>query len=435
MAKDINKSLLSGRDQRRKKRAQKLSKMLKAVPAKQLLDLLPPELLEKASEETRVDYQVKHLEGRLMVLLLLQGVLTDKDDSLRSLESLYNSPSFERFSGKGKHQTRHSSLADRLSSIELRFFERLYEGFLLNVHKAYGKKLEKEFGWLRRFDSTMVALSANLAKIGMRVGARPKKGKGKAQIKFTVGLQGLIPTSARVFHEQKYLSEERALLQVIEESQLDKGEVAVFDMGLKSRKTFKKFAQEGLLFVTRLKSPRHDVVREHKNIKGRQHGDLRFISDQIVHLYQSGDGPAMSEVEYRLVTALCVRGEHAGKTYYFLTNITDLTAFEVADIYLKRWDIEIFFRFLKQHIGLRHLLAHNANGITAVFYVRLLAATMLQIFFFLNKRRDVGIAKMEFADQLHWEQIITMAILAGADPDKLKQQLVENQWNRYKNSS
>lgn len=432
MAKDIKSPLLSGREQRRKKRAQKLSKALKAIPARQLLDLLPKELLDEVSRETRVDYQVKHLEGRLMVLLLLQGILSDKDENLRSLESLYNSPGFEQFSGKGKHKTRHSSLADRLASIDLHFFEHLYEGFLLNVNKVYGKKLEKEFAWLRRFDSTMVALSANLSKVGMRVGAKPKKGKGKTQIKFTVGLQGLIPTSVRVFHEQKYLPEERALLQVIEESQLSKEEVAVFDMGLKSRKTFKKFAQGGLFFVTRLKSPRHEVVREHKKIKGRHHGDLRFVSDQIVCLYQSGDGPVMTEVEYRLITAVCVKGDHAGKTYYFLSNIIDLTAFEIADTYLKRWDIEIFFRFLKQQIGLRHLLAYNINGITAVFYVRLLAATMLQIFLFLNKRRDLGIAKMEFADQLHWDQLITMACLAGADPDKLRQQLGDYQGNNLK---
>lgn len=432
MAKDIKNTLLSGREQRRKKRSEKLSKALKAIPARQLLDLLPNELLDQVSRETHVDHQVKHLEGRLMVLLLLQGVLSNKDENLRSLEELYNSPGFEQFSGKGKHKTRHSSLADRLASIELSFFERLYEGFLLNVNKVYGKKLEKEFGWLRRFDSTMVALSANLSKVGMRVGAKPRNGSGKTQIKFTVGLQGLVPTSVRVFHEQKHLSEERALLQVIEESQLGKEEVAVFDMGLKSRKTFKKFAQEGLFFVTRLKSPRHEVAREYKEIKGRHHGDLRFVSDQIVHLYQSGSGPVMAEVEYRLVTAVCVKGDHAGKTFYFLSNIIELTAFEIADIYLKRWDIEIFFRFLKQQIGLRHLLAYNINGITAVFYVRLLAATMLQIFLFLNKRRDLGIAKMQFADQLHWDQLITMAVLAGADPHKLRQQLGDYQGNNLK---
>ena len=160
-------------------------------------------------------------------------------------------------------------------------------------------------------------------------------------------------------------------------------------------------------------------MKTHKNIKGRTHGDLKFISDQIVYLYQSGGAPSNKEVEYRLITTECIQGDHAGKTYVFLTNILDLTAFEIADIYLKRWDIELFFRFLKQHVGLQHLIAHNHNAITALFYIRLLSATMLQLFFFLNERRDLGIAKMEFADQLNWEIWVTMAILKGADPKKI----------------
>ncbi|MEZ4917737.1 MAG: hypothetical protein R2792_01430 [Saprospiraceae bacterium] len=68
MATDSKKPLLSGRDQRRKKRAKQLSKRAKAVPAKHFLDLLPTELLEQVSEESQVNRQVKHLEGRLMVL-------------------------------------------------------------------------------------------------------------------------------------------------------------------------------------------------------------------------------------------------------------------------------------------------------------------------------------------------------------------------------
>jgi hypothetical protein len=411
---------LGGISRRRAYRAKQLAKRAKSVSAKTLLELLPDSLLVKVSQDTGVDRQVKHLSGRLMVLLLIYGILTSKDQSLRSLENVYNGAAFERFSGKGKHQTRHSSLADRLAHIDLNFFEQLYAAFLERVNSVYGSKLKKTFGWLHRFDSTMVRVSANLAKIGMEVGAKTRQNDSSwKQIKFTIGLQGLIPTSAQVFHEQKYLSEERALLQVIEQAPIAPQDIVVFDMGLKSRKTLQSFSQRGLWFVTRFKGTRYEVVKTHKNIKGRTHGDLKFISDQIVHLYQSGGAPPNKEVEYRLITTECTQGDHAGKTYAFLTNILDLTAFEIADIYLKRWDIELFFRFLKQHVGLQHLIAHNQNAITALFYVRLLSATMLQLFFFLNERRDLGIAKMEFADQLNWEIWVTMAILNGADPKKI----------------
>lgn len=410
----------TGREQRLSKRAERLKKKLKAVPARRLLDLLPEDMLTEAGEASEVDFQVKRLKGRLIVLLLMQGVLQSKDDSLRSLESLYNSSTFERYSGKGGHQTRHSSLADRLATINLVFFERLYAGFVESVSKTYGRRLEKEWGWLRRFDSTLVALSAHLCKIGMRVGDTPKEGPGKVQVKFTVGLQGLIPTSARVFCDQEHLSEEVALREAIESAGILQDEVAVFDRGLKSRKTLKQFSEQGVFFVTRLSAPRYETVRQHKKIKGRRHGQLRFVSDQIVHLYRSGQGGLMDQTEFRLVEAICEQGENAGKTFFFLTNITDLTAFEIADIYRRRWDIEVFFRFLKQEVGLGHLPAKNLNGISAVFYVRLLVATMLCLFMWLNKRKDARIAKREFAEQLQEDQFLLRAILAGADPDKLE---------------
>lgn len=420
MAKAEKRYLESGRERRLRKRAERLKKQLKSVPARKLLDLLPDDLLAQVCEDSEVDFQVKRLKGRLMVLLLMQGVLQSKDDSLRSLESLYNSRFFERCSGKGGHQTRHSSLADRLATIKLTFFEQLYAGFVERVGKTYGRRLEKEWGWLRRFDSTLVALSAHLCKIGMRVGDKSKEGPGKVQIKFTVGLQGLIPSSARVFCDQEHLSEEVALRQAIESAGISEDEVAVFDRGLKSRKTLKKFTEQGIFFVTRLSAPRYEAVRQHKKIEGRQHGQLRFVSDQIVRLYRSGEGPVMEEVEYRLIEAVCQQGKNAGQTFFFLTNIMDLTAFEIADIYHKRWDIEIFFRFLKQEVGLGHLLAKNTNGISAVFYTRLLVATMLSLFLWLNNRKDARIAKREFVDQLREEQFLAKAILAGADPDKLE---------------
>ena len=416
MSKSEKRPLSQGRSKRLKQPSGRINKELRAVGARRLFDLLPRNLLEEVSKETGVDVQVKHLFGYLVVLLLIQGILQDKDHSVRELETLYNSKFFRVFSGKSAHQTRHSSLSSRLATIEVAFFEKLYAGFLENVKKAYGKKLDKEFGWLTRFDSTMVALSASLTQIGMKVGAAPKKGAGKVQLKFTIGLQGLLPTGVHFFHDQAHLSEERALLEAIEASGVDKNDVTVFDMGLKSRQSFKTFAENGRIFITRLKNPRYEVLRAHKEVKGRCHGDLCFVSDQIVHLYAGGAHSLLTSVTFRLVIAHVVKGKNSGKTLYFLTNALDMSAFEVADTYLRRWDIEVFFRFLKQEVGLRNLLAYNENGIRAVLYVRLLTATMLRIFMWLNKRNDYSIAKIEFADQLLWEIIETIVQLSGGNP-------------------
>jgi hypothetical protein len=386
-----------------RKRLERRAKQLKKIPPRRLLELLPVGVMEEVAEQTGVDAQVKRLFGPLLVMLFILAVLDDKDHSLQSLADLYNSTRFSSFSGKGGHRTAKTSLSDRLSAIKCEYVEKLFVRYVEALKDKHGKALGAKGGWLTRFDSTMLALCASLTDIGMRVGARPNKGEGKVQIKVTLGLQGLLPSQVKVSHEQSMLSEERALKAAIESGPDGSQGVIVFDMGLKSRKTLKGFDQEGRLFVTRLKNPRHEVVRTHSQIKGRQHGELRFLSDEIVHLYGSGQGAdSLVPHEFRLVTAQCERGDNAGKTFHFLTNILDLGAFEVADIYRQRWDIEVFFRFLKQEVGLRSLLSTNENGIRAVIFLRLLVGTMIWAFAHLNKRTDYKRVKAEFAEEVNW---------------------------------
>jgi hypothetical protein len=409
----------------RKRRFRQVVKKQREL-AKELLEFLPRSLMEEIAEETGVDIQVKHLFGLLMVLLLVYSIVTEKDESLRTLEDVYNSKGFRVFSGKGGHQTRHSSIGSRLSTIKVDYFERLYEGFLENVKKQYGKRLERDFGWLERFDSTMLALSAALTDIGMRVGVKPKKGQGKVQVKVTLGLSGLLPTSVKIFTDQKHLSEDTALFEAIQAAQADKSNGAVvFDMGLKGRKKLAVLGEK-CFFVTRLKNPRYQLVRSHKQVKGRKAGDLRLEKDLIVRLYPSGNGEPLP-TEFRLVIATCELGEHVGKTFYFLTNILDLSASQIAEIYHRRWDIEVFFRFLKQEIGLRNLLSYNENGIRAVLYLRLLTATMLKIYMWLNHRNDYKMSKLAFAEEIQWEITLTLVQLAGGDAKTLERKLPDFQ--------
>ena len=94
--------------------------------------------------------------------------------------------------------------------------------------------------------------------------------------------------------------------------------------------------------------------------------------------------------------------------------MSELTAFEIADIYLKRWDIEVFFRFLKQEIGLKNLLSTNENGIKAVIYLRLVIGTLLWTYIHLNNRTDYKKAKTEFRDEVDWAINLAIAQLIAA---------------------
>ena len=60
-----------------------------------------------------------------------------------------------------------------------------------------------------------------------------------------------------------------------------------------------------------------------------------------------------------------------------LTNLLDVPAWIIAELYRYRWQIELFFRWLKIHVQFRHLLSHSRNGVTTSFYIAVLAAMLL----------------------------------------------------------
>ena len=62
---------------------------------------------------------------------------------------------------------------------------------------------------------------------------------------------------------------------------------------------------------------------------------------------------------------------------FFVTNIIDLSAAEICEVYKMRWDIEVFFRFLKQEFNLKHLVSRNENGIKVMLYMTLITAMLL----------------------------------------------------------
>jgi len=136
---------------------------------------LSDELLENISEQVQVDFQVKKLHGALFFNLLLYGVLKRGKLSTRLLEQLYNSSAFGKIGQTNGHQTRHSSIADRLNNINVKFFQALFEQLQKQLEKNYVKTSSRDAKKLIRFDSTMVAIAAGLIKEGMTVGKTAKK--------------------------------------------------------------------------------------------------------------------------------------------------------------------------------------------------------------------------------------------------------------------
>ncbi len=365
---------------------------LKEVSA--IFSQLPEKLLTQVGEETGVDQGVSRLRGELIFKLLIFSMLRSNRLSTRVLEHFYNSEIFSAFSGKGGHKTRHSSLASRLSHMNADYFAQLFHWSSEHFSTSLSGKNTKLCKQVNRFDSTMCAISSALVDWGMKVGCPPKEGPAKVQVKFTVGLRHLLPSSFESFFHQNHLSEERALKEAIQKAAPQPEELVVFDLGLKSRKTLQLFDQEDLSFITKGgDNLRYEYVSTHRQIKGRSADGLKFIQDSKVYLYV--DGHQIMEHPFRLVEA-----EENGKRLYFLSNVWELSAMDIARVYRYRWDIEVFFRFIKQELNVKHLINRSKNGIQIQLYTSLITAILLTVFKINNKIKSFKIAKLKFEEEL-----------------------------------
>lgn len=353
------------------------------IIASNLLFLIPGDELNRIAQETNVNHYIKVLDGQSVFYLLLYALVECQRNSLRTMQDIFNSASFKfLFNLPAGKTIRYNSISERLSVINPEFFKQAYE-LIFSVFSEYYSEQEIEQRLLIRVDSTMVAEAANKLKEGIEVGPKPTKTNAvsRKQIKYTFAFDGLLPCTGEVFTHKSYTSESVAVPQVIF-SYMEKKHAAVFifDRGMESRQVMDKLTGNETPFVTRIKSnSRYKVQKVIEKGDGRKIGILEMDSDMEVSLpYKK----SFCENNYRLILA---RNPKTGSVYYFLTNIFDLKADRIVEYYKKRWDIEVFFRFLKQELNLSHITSTSPNGMQVMLYMTMMSSILVLIYKRLNQ--------------------------------------------------
>lgn len=375
-----------------------------------LLKFIPDDLLLDLAAETKVDYQVKKLYGRNVFNLLLYGLLNGERVGLRSLEDFYNSRKFKvLFKLPGTKSAKYNSLSARLATMNVRFFEMAFQEIYEQCSLFYDESTLSSQYKITRVDSTMVCETAAKLEQGIHVG---QKKDGKKQVKYTIGLTDMFPSSVEAFTKQICINENltipKLILKVLDKS---KDNVFVFDRGVFSREVFCELDKNECSFVTRLHvNAIHVVLDDFDTPPGLVVSNLTVLKDQRVNLYRSSY--KVVDHPFRLVQARNAQG----KEYWFLTNRFDLTCQEIILIYKTRWDIEVFFRFIKQELNFTHLISVNENGIKILLYMTLILAMLILIY---KKINEFGYktAKRRFAIELGDIIDDIMIVHCGGDPN------------------
>lgn len=395
------------------------------IALSELLNLIPEDYLTNLGDQTRVDHQVKKLTGKVVFKLLLYGLSSQKELSWRILERIFGHYKFKHYAQIPQDsRADHSSLATRISTIKVDYFKKIHESLNEEILSRFDTPRIGGYKIIR-FDSTLVSIAGTLLKkvSAMKHGVNKhcQKPGDPVNLKFTMGFDGLSTVKADIFGQQSYMSEECALKEVIENHSFNKKDIAVFDRGLNKRNTLDEFTDNAIIFVTRMRTQRgtvkHQFVRDVTKTlseKPLETEKLWIEKDQEVYLF--GAKSKKSKHSYRLIQA---RNKENGTVYYFLTNEMDLTVKEILLIYKYRWDIEVFFKFLKQEFGFKHFLSRSQNGIEVVLYMTLITFTLIYLYYRINEVESFKLAKMQFVNELDFEVMKTIVKICNGDPQLL----------------
>ena len=243
-----------------------------------------------------------------------------------------------------------------------------------------------------KIDSTIVTLSSKLLKFGL------DDNPGYKTLKFGVSIRASIPVNIMLFEGQKYLSEDNALPKLILDNKQKKAlNICIFDRGIQRKQNFADFSKNNISFVSRLSTQKITVLKD-QSFEETETPTLTITNDQIIrfasdeHMTEEG-----ATTEFRLITGMTKDTKQEMK---FLTNVLFLSAVEISELYKSRWEIETFFKFIKQEMNFSHLLSRSENGIKVIMYLTMIAAILLTLYKKMNQIMGWAVAKLLFLNEL-----------------------------------
>jgi putative transposase len=151
--------------------------------------------------------------------------------------------------------------------------------------------------------------------------------------------------------------------------QYSKASIVVFDKGYTDYKWFKAQKNKGIFFVARLRQNAIWKVEERRAIDKAK----GLTSDQTITL----TGVKPKKLGLPKLRRIGYRDEETGKHYEFLTNNFVLSAQTIAEIYKERWQVELFFKWIKQNLKIKAFVGNSKNAILTQIWVALCTYLLL----------------------------------------------------------
>jgi hypothetical protein len=369
------------------------------IVLKQLLNLIPRSLLNQTARKTGVDAKARtfsvlsHVAAMLFAQLSHAISLNDVCDWLRlkaaALSRLQILP-------PSRNTLSHANKVRSADFIETLFWSVL--AHLQNIQPGFARGKQGK-GLLRRFkvrihavDSTVMELVANC--IGW---AKHRRRKAAAKMHLRLDLHSFLPSFAVVdtaaHHDNRRAREVCA--------GISPGEIVVFDKAYVDFEHLHDLDQREVWWVSRAKENMAYKVKKTltKGVKG-------IVKDQLIVLKNpKHKGMLLRRVEAHVE----IEGEE--RLMVFITNNLSWSPRSVCDLYRRRWDIEVFFKQVKQTLKLSNFLGHSANAVRWQVYTALLVYVLLRFEAYLSNWAHSFTRLFAVVRSAVWERLDLLELL------------------------
>lgn len=335
----------------------------------QVVKLIPRSQFESFVNNHQGDHSVRSLNCWTWFGALLFGQLTGHD-SIRSIERVFakNDSKIRRL---GFNSVCKSTLADANQSRPLEILENTFAYLLRKAQRLAPKHGFRFKGHISVLDSSSISLSLKLMPWSQHTST-----VGAVKMHTAIDLAGSLPEV--IVLEPARIQDLRVARQNFK---FAKGTTVIFDKGYSDFTWFKDLDDAGVYFVTRLKSGINFKVAKSK----RTDRTLGHICDQ--EIYFNGTNAKRKAKLTGKFRRISYRDPDTGKRLIFLTNRFDLATQTICDLYKARWEVELFFKTLKQNLKIKKFLGTSFHAVKAQIWVALIAYLMIQIWRFALKVR------------------------------------------------
>lgn len=311
----------------------------------QIVEFLPRYEFEKCVKRYKGDFHTKSLNSYNHLLQLIFGQITSCT-SLRDICLCLKAHQNNLYHLGIRQQVNQSSLSRANEKRDYRIFQDFGYHLIEQVRPLFAKEkmplidLEETIFAL---DSTSISVSINLA-----AWASGKYSRGAVKMHTLLDLRGNIPTFIHISDGTWHDS------NVMDYIQFESNAVYTMDKAYVDLTALNKMDSIGAYFVTRAKS-----VMRYRIIETMDTNEDDILADQLVML----TGHKSSRLYPKPLRIVRYRDAETNEELTFISNNMDISALDIANIYRNRWQIEVFFKWIKQNMTVKRMWGYSENAV------------------------------------------------------------------------